>query len=159
MRYQMRQKMLAFGDDFAVQDSQGNDRYYVDGKVLTFRDKADVKDMQGNQVAQIQRKMLALRPTYDIYRNGHRAARIKRSLLSLFRPSFDISTSNGSDLDVQGDFLQREYRFSRGGRPVAHVSKKFFSLTDTYGVDVAEGEDEVLVLSSAVVIDMLLHDD
>jgi len=39
------------------------------------------------------------------------------------------------------------------------VSKKFFSLSDTYGVDVVEGEDHVLILACTVVIDLCSHDE
>jgi hypothetical protein len=46
-----------------------------------------------------------------------------------------------------------------GGRVVAEVSKKWFAFTDTYGVDIADGEDAVLILASTVVIDMIAHPD
>ncbi len=61
------------------------------------------------------------------------------------------------DLEAKGDF--HEYAFTRAGRSVATVSKQWFSWSDTYGVDIAEGEDEVLILASSVVIDMVCHDD
>jgi uncharacterized protein YxjI len=58
-----------------------------------------------------------------------------------------------------GDFLDREYAFERGGSEVARVSKRWFALTDTYGVEIADGEDDVLILASSVVIDMICHSD
>ncbi|MCA9220512.1 MAG: hypothetical protein KDA71_09315, partial [Planctomycetales bacterium] len=63
------------------------------------------------------------------------------------------------DFDAEGDFFDHEYRFTRNGRSVATVSKRFFSLSDTYGVEVAAGEDDVLILACAVVIDLCSHDD
>jgi uncharacterized protein YxjI len=47
----------------------------------------------------------------------------------------------------------------RSGRVVARVSKKWFSLADTYAVDIDEGQDDVLVLAAAVVIDLVSHPD
>ena len=44
-------------------------------------------------------------------------------------------------------------------RVVATVSKRWFSFTDTYGIEVADGEDPVLILASAVVVDMVCHSD
>ncbi|MGB8356173.1 MAG: hypothetical protein WCD79_19910 [Chthoniobacteraceae bacterium] len=41
----------------------------------------------------------------------------------------------------------------------AEVSKRWFALTDTYGVDIAENEDDLLILASTVVIDMVCHPD
>jgi uncharacterized protein YkuJ len=52
-----------------------------------------------------------------------------------------------------------EYAFERSGRVVARVSKKWFSLADTYAVDIDEGQDDVLVLAAAVVIDLVSHPD
>ena len=39
------------------------------------------------------------------------------------------------------------------------MSKQWFSWSDTYGVDVAQGEDDILILASTVVIDMAVHPD
>ena len=50
-----------------------------------------------------------------------------------------------------------EYTLSRSATPVATVSKRWFSFTDSYGVDIAEGKDDILVLASTVVIDMACH--
>jgi len=55
--------------------------------------------------------------------------------------------------------FNKDYAFHRGGREVARVSKKWFRMSDTYGIDVAPGEDDVLVLASAVVIDLCVHPD
>ena len=44
-------------------------------------------------------------------------------------------------------------------RPVAHVSKRFFSFTDTYGIDIAQGEDDITLLASMIVIDLCCHAD
>jgi len=52
-----------------------------------------------------------------------------------------------------------EYTFTRCGKVVATVSKQWFAWTDTYGVDIADGEDDVLILASTVVIDMVCHGD
>ena len=52
-----------------------------------------------------------------------------------------------------------EYTFTRGGNTVATVTKQWLTLGDTYGVDVSEGEDDVLILASCVVIDMSCHGD
>lgn len=32
MRYLMKEKFWGFGDDFAIQDANGNDVFFVDGK-------------------------------------------------------------------------------------------------------------------------------
>ena len=159
MRYVMRQKLLSFGDDFKIQDENGVDRYFVDGKAFSIGDKLSFQDMAGNELARIEQKVLSLFQTYRIYRGGSLIATVKKKPFTLFRDAFELEDAAAGDLDAQGDFFDREYDFTRDGRTVAVVSKRFFSLTDTYGIDIAEGEDDVLILAAAVVIDQISHDD
>ncbi len=59
--------------------------------------------------------------------------------------------------------FEHEYTISRGGQVVAEVSKQWFSLTDTYGVDIAAGQDDPLILACVLALDLAedrehLHD-
>ena len=101
----------------------------------------------------------AIGPTYEIYRGGRQAAVVKKKLFTLFRNRFSIDVPGPDDLEAVGDFINKDYAFHRGGREVARVSKKWFRMSDTYGIDVAAGEDDVLILASAVVIDLCVHPD
>lgn len=159
MRYVLRQKLLAWGDDFTIRDADNRDRYVVDGKVFALGDKLAIRDMQGHEVGRIEQRLLSLGTKYDIYRDGRSMATVKKKRFTLFRDVFDVEDAAAGDLDAEGDFFDREYRFTRDGRTIATVSKHYFSLTDSYGVDIAEGEDEVLILACAVVIDMCCHDE
>lgn len=159
MRYVMKEKILSWGDDFKIRDETGRDVFYVDGKVFSFGDKLSFKDMAGNELALIDQKMLAIGPTYEIFRGGSRVAVVKKKLFTLLRNRFTIDVPGPNDLEAVGNFIDKDYRFERGGREVARVSKKWFRMADTYGVDVAPGEDDVLILASAVVIDLCMHPD
>lgn len=155
----MKQKLLAFGDDFTIQDESGQDRYFVDGKALSLGDKASFQDMQGRELARIEQKLLSLGKTYRIFRDGRQIATVKKHPFTLFRDVFDVEDAAAGDLDATGDFIDHEYQFTRNGTPIASVSKRFFAWTDTYGVEIADGEDDVLLLACAVVIDMCCHDE
>lgn len=159
MRYVMTQKMFAFGDDFTIKDESGQDRYFVDGKAFSIGDKLAFQDMQGRELARIEQKVLSFGKAYRIVRDGKQVATVKKQIFTLFRDVFDVEDAAAGELDATGDFFDREYQFTRDGRTIATVSKRFFSWTDTYGVDVAEGEDDVLILACAVVIDMCSHDE
>ncbi|MGE5528264.1 MAG: LURP-one-related/scramblase family protein, partial [Patescibacteria group bacterium] len=98
-------------------------------------------------------------PTHEIYRDGQLAAVVKKELFTLFHCRFAIDVPGPDDLEAEGNFLDYEYSFTRAGRPVATVSKKWFAWSDTYAVEVAEGEDAVLILAATVVIDLVCHDD
>jgi uncharacterized protein YxjI len=84
---------------------------------------------------------------------------VKKELFTFFKCRFTVDVPGPGDLEAQGDFMDMEYTFERGGRIVAEVSKRWFAFSDTYGVDVAPGEDDVLLLASTVVIDMICHGD
>jgi uncharacterized protein YxjI len=157
MRYVMKQKLFSWGDDFMIKDDAGRDVFFVDGKVFTLGDKLAFQDLQGNELAFIRQKLLAWGPTYEIYRGGQLFAVVKKKLFTLFRCKFTVDVPGPDDLEAQGNFTDHEYEFTRAGQPVAHVSKRWFSWTDTYGVDIAQGEDDVLILASTVVIDMACH--
>jgi uncharacterized protein YxjI len=159
MRYVMRQKLLSFGDDFTIKDENGRDRFFVDGKVFALGDQASFQDLQGNELLRIEQKLLSLKKTYRILRGDREVARVQKKLFTLFRDAFEIEDEAAGDLDATGDFFDHEYRFTRDGRTVATVSKRFFSWTDTYGVEIADGEDAPLILACTVVIDMCCHDD
>jgi uncharacterized protein YxjI len=85
---------------------------------------------------------------------------VKKHLFTLFRAAFTVDVPGpGDDLEAKGSFLDHDYTFERAGRTVATVSKRWFSIRDTYGIDIADGENDVLILASAVVIDLCSHPD
>ena len=157
MRYVMRQKLLAWGDDFEILHEHGQPAFLVDGKGISFGDQLSFRDLAGAELAFVKQRLLAWGPTYEIYRDGALVAVVKRELFSLFRHRFAVDVPGPDDLEAEGDFIDHEYVLRRGDRVVATVSKQWLSWTDTYGLEVAEGEDDVLVLASAVVIDMACH--
>ena len=159
MRYLMRERILSWGDDFTIKTADGRDAYHVDGKVFSFGDKLSFKDMRGQEVAVIDQQLLSLGSRYEIIRGGKTVAVVKKHLFTLFRARFTVDVPGPDDLEAQGNFLDHEYTFERGGRDVARVSKKWFSLADTYAIDIDDGEDDVLILASAVVIDLVSHPD
>lgn len=159
MRYLMRERILSWGDDFTIRNAEGEDVYHVDGKVFSVGDKLTLRNMQGEELAFIDQKLLSLGRQYEIIRGGRTVAVVKKHMFTLFRARFTVDVPGPDDLEARGDFLDHEYTFERGGREVARVSKQWFSLSDTYGIDIDDGEDEVLILASAIVIDLVSHPD
>ena len=159
MRYVLKQKFWSWGDDFKIRDADGKDVFFVDGRAFSWGDKLSFQDMQGRELAFIRQKLLAWGPTYYLEREGRVFAEVRKHLFTLLRCKFTVDVPGPDDLEAQGSFLDHEYTFERAGRTVATVSKRWFSWTDTYGVDIADGEDAVLILASAVVIDMVCHQE
>jgi uncharacterized protein YxjI len=155
----MKQKLFAWGDDFVIEDGTGQDAFFVDGKAFALGNQLSFQDMQGRELAYIKQKLLSWGPTYEIYRDGVLAAVIKKQLFSLFRCTFTVDVPGPDDLIAEGNLLDLEYVFRRGEQTVATVSKQWLAFADSYGVDVPDGEDAVLLLASTVVIDMACHPD
>jgi uncharacterized protein YxjI len=154
----MRQKLLAFGDDFYIENEQGQKVFKVDGKVLRVRDTLKFKDMQGNLHCQIQERMLRIKDTMEIEgANGETLAVVKKALITPLRDRWTIKIGNGSDLDVQGNILDHEYEIEEGRKKVAEVSKKWFRLRDSYGVEIAPDQNDIVILAATVAIDMMSH--
>jgi uncharacterized protein YxjI len=159
MRYVMKQKLFAWGDDFIIKNEEDQDAFFVDGKTFSLGDQLSFQDMQGNELAFIKQKVLSWGPTYEIYAGNLLRAVVKKELFTFFNCRFTVDVPGPDDLEAEGDFTDHEYAFIRSGRTAATVSKQWFTWSDTYGVDVAEGEDAVLILASTVVIDMVCHGD
>jgi uncharacterized protein YxjI len=157
-RYKMRERLLSIGEDFTIEDERGHPVYQVDGKVLRLRATFVIKDRHGNEVATIREKKLALRDSMHILRGGEPIATIRKAWFTPFRDKFAIDVTGGEDMVAQGDILDHEYAIRRAGETVAHVSKQWFSFRDTYGIEIASGEDDGLILAIAVAIDEMAHD-
>ncbi len=158
MRYVMRQKLLSLADNFTIKNEQEQDVFLVKGRVFSFGDKLSFQDLAGNELVFIDQRLLNWSPTYELWKGEELLAVVKRELFSFIHHRFTVDVPGPNDLEAEGDFLDHEYTISRGGSVVATVSKRWFSWADTYGIEIADGVDDVLVLATAVVVDMVCHD-
>ena len=155
----MRQKMLCLGDDYVIRDERGHEMYYVDGKALSIGDSLSFQDMEGHELARIRQRLLTLGKTYDITRDGQTTT-VHKHMFTFFKCTFDVDLPGPDDLEATGNLLDMEYEFRRAdGQIAATVSKRWFALADSYGVEIAAGFDPVLILASVVVIDLCCHGD
>lgn len=155
MRYVVREKFIHLGEDSDITDESGNAVFHVDGKVFTLHDRLVVRDTHGGEVAQIHRRWVALRPTYEIERPGQETAVVRKQLLHLFGDRFTVDIPGPDDLEIQGNIFEHDYTVKRNGETIATVSKHWISLTDTFGVETADGQDDALILCCVLVLDLV----
>ena len=155
-RFQMHEKLLSIGDDYWIEDESGQKVFKVNGKVARIRDTWELEDGAGNTVAKIQEKKLSVRDKIEIEWNG-RSATVKKALVGI-RERFHIELDDGTDLKAKGNIVDHEYEIELEGDKVAEVSKKWFRVRDTYGVEMDGSVDPILILSITVAIDSLAHD-
>ncbi|MEN8041504.1 MAG: LURP-one-related family protein [Actinomycetota bacterium] len=157
-RYQMRQKMVSFGDDFWIESDAGERVFKIDGKALRVRDTLKFEDTQGNELARIQQKIARIRDTMKVEgADGSTLATIKKAMITPLRERYTVDVPSGESMDVKGNIVDHEYTISAGGHKVAEVSKKWFRVRDTYGVEVSPDQDDIVILAVTVAIDMISH--
>jgi uncharacterized protein YxjI len=156
-KYQMREKMFAIGDDFWIENESGERAFKVDGKALRIRDTLVLEAPNGDEVLAIQEKKLSVRDKMEIERDGKTVATVRKALVSPIRDRFSIEVEGGDDMEAKGNVLDHEYKIERGGDTVAEVSRRWFRVRDTYGIEVADGQDDALMLAITVCIDQMSH--
>jgi uncharacterized protein YxjI len=158
IRYQMRQRLASIGNDFWIENDARQRVYKVDGKALRARHTLIFEDAGGHELCKIQERMLRVRDTMEIEDGaGHTTAAVKKAMVTPVRERWTVKVSNGPDMDVQGNLLDHEYSIGEGRDKVAEVSKKWFRVADTYGVEVAPGQNDVLILAVTAAIDQMAH--
>jgi uncharacterized protein YxjI len=154
-RYQMREKLFAIGDDFWIENDSGEKLFKVNGKALRARSTFILEDPHGEELCKIQRKALHIHDTMEVERRGERFATVKKALISPLRDRFTIELEGGGELNVHGNVVDHEFKIERDGDTVAEISKRWVRVRETYGVEVAEGEDDALMLAITVCVDEL----
>ncbi len=156
-RYQMHEKMISIGDDYWIEDSSGARVFKVDGKAARIRDTWKLKDTDGNVVAEIQERKLTIRDAIKIDIPLGHSATVKKALVGI-RERFHVEVDGGEDLKVHGNIVDHEYEIERDGHKVAEISKKWFRVRDTYGVEIFDDKETVLILAITVAVDSMSHD-
>jgi len=159
MRYAVREKLFSIGDDFWITDEQGGKAFLVDGKVLRLRQTLEIQDPDGRVLVTVRKKLIAVHETMEIERDGAVVATVRKALVSPLHHRSIVDLADGSQLEAVGNILDKEFEIRAGGQVLARISRAWFRIRDTYGVDVAPGQDDALFLAIAVVLDRIQHDE
>jgi uncharacterized protein YxjI len=157
MKYQMREKMFAIGDDYWIETDGGQPAFKVDGKALHIRKTLILEGPEGDEVFTIRKKLRSIRDTMEIERDGKTVATVMKALVTPLRDRFSIEVEGAEDMDAKGNIVDHEYKIEREGDKVAEVSKRWFRMHDTYGIEIAEGQNDALILAVTVCIDQMSH--
>jgi uncharacterized protein YxjI len=152
-RYQMREKLFAIGDDYWIETEQGQRAFKVNGKAMRIRETFILEGPSGEEIFKIQEKKLSIRDKMRIERDGDTVATVHKALITPLRDRFDIELEAGGELSAKGNIVDHEYEIERDGHKVAEISKRWFRIRDTYGIEIAPGENDALILAATVCID------
>ena len=157
-RYRMREKLVSIGDDAWIENEDGERVLHVDGKALRVRRTIHIETTSGERVFDVQQRLLHLRATMAIERDGDRVATVHKAVITPLRERWYIDTKEHGELRVKGNIVDHEYKIERKGQQIAEVSKRWFRVRDTYGVEIAPGEDVALVLAITVALESMTED-
>ena len=156
-KYRMREKLFSIGDDYWIENEEGERAFKVDGKTLRLRRTLVLEDLVGAEAFRVQEKKLHIRDTMDIERDGRTVATVKKALITPLRDRFSIEVEGGEDMEAKGNIVDHEYKIERGGNRVAEVSKRWFRIRETYGIEIAPDQDDALLLAVTVCIDQMAN--
>jgi uncharacterized protein YxjI len=151
----MREKLFSIGDDYWIENDEGEKAFKVNGKALRIRDTFVIESPAGEELFTIQERKLSVRDKMEIERDGKTVATIRKALVSPLRDRFSIEVEGGPDLEAKGNVVDHEYEVKRDGDKVAEVSKRWFRMRDTYGIEVTPDVDDALILTCTVCIDQM----
>jgi uncharacterized protein YxjI len=154
MRYVIREKFFRLTDDSVIKDEHGAPVYQVKGKILSLHHTLVLMDLSGNELATVKKQIISFTPKFHITRQGEEVATVRKKLISPFVDRFTVDIPGPDDLHVTGGIFEHNFKIEREGEVVATVSKRWVAMTDTYGVETAEGEDDILILAVVLAIDL-----
>ncbi|MDR3598598.1 LURP-one-related family protein [Clostridium sp.] len=157
MKYKVREKLFSLTDDFTIKNEYDEDSFYVRGKFLSIGHKLNLEDLNGNSLYYIEQKVLRFLPEYYIYdSNGKQVAKVKKQF-TFFKPKFQIESDYGY-YELNGNILDHDFEIIKNNAVCAVISKRWFSLSCTYGIDVSEKEDHAFILSLVIILDKVMDD-
>lgn len=152
----MREKLVDFGDDYWIETNRGRRAFKVDGKALRVRKTLVIEDGTGAELMKIQDRPVRVRDVMEVQdASGATVATVKKAMVSPLRERFTIQLGGGGEMTAQGNITDHEFEIESDGSKVAEVSKKWFRVRDSYGVEVAPGQNAPLLLAVAVCIDQM----
>ena len=151
MKLYMKQKVFSWKDKFYVKDESGADRYYVEGEIFTLGRKLHVYDSANREIAFIRQKLFTFLPRYYIEIGGETIEVVKE--FTFLKHRFHLV---GRPWRLDGDFWAHEYALSDEQSDIMRLSKKWLTWGDSYELDIAGQNDEVLCLCIALTVDCVL---
>jgi len=160
MRYLVQERIFSFTADFWIEDENGNRVFFVDGRALSLRETFELRDASGQLRALIRKKMFAMRDTMEIEDGSGVIAKVRPAFFSPFKHRYEIDMADGSQLQAEGNFADKDWAVvTQNNQLVARISRQWFRIRDTYGVEVAPGADDAVMIAIAVCIDRIHEDE
>ncbi len=149
MKLIFKERMFSWFDKYDIYDEDGNTVYTVEGR-LSFGHKLHIMNDNYEHIGTVKEVCLSFLPTFELYEDGSYLGKVKKQI-TMFKPAYEMDFKNWK---AKGDFFEWDYTINdEYGETVAIVSKKLFSFTDTYVIDVVNDEDALYALMFTLAVD------
>ena len=160
MRYLVRERLFDIKDDFWVTDERGNGVFYVNAKFLSLHHTLVLEDASGQKLATIKHRLLTFTDAIDIEHDGAVVATVHRALISpLHHRAYIDLHDGGGRLEAVGNIIDKDFEIHDGHHVTARISRKWFRIRDTYGVEVAPGQNDAFMIAVAVCLDRIHQEE
>ena len=153
MKLYIKEKIFTWNDKFTVKDEYGRDKYIVEGEIFSWGRKLHVYNMTGYEVAFIKQEVFSWMPRYYVFIGGQQVAEICQRF-SLFTPRYTI---DGPGWEVSGSVFGHDYQITKAGRLIVTISKEWMTWGDSYELDIADPNDEIIALAAVLTIDCVVE--
>ena len=158
MRYLVRERLFSITDDFWVTDEDDNKVFLVDGKALHLRETFELKDPSGAKLATIHKKFITFTDAMEIEHDGAVVATVHKAVISPLHHRAIIDIEGRGRLEAVGNIIDKDFEIRDGRQAIARISRAWFRIRDTYGVEVAPGQNDAFMIAVAVCLDRIHHD-
>lgn len=156
MKFRVRQRIFSMTDSFDIEGENGQSTYTVKGKLFSFSSSQTLFNQNGGVEVEIKQKLFSLLQTCRLINNDGTEWLVKKNFWQFWASRFTIETPEGN-LEMSGNIWDHEYEIFHQGRPIANISKKLFSFSDSYGVYIQEPRWATQLLAAVIVIDRIHH--
>ena len=153
MKLYIKEKVFSWGDKFTVKDEYGNDKYFVQGEVFSWGKKLHVYDSVDREVAFIKQEVWSLLPRFYVFCGDEQIAEIKKEFTFLF-PKYSIQ---GLGWEIEGKLMAHDYEIIKNGKSIVTISKEWMTWGDSYELNIANPEDEIVALAVVLTIDCVME--
>ena len=153
MKLYIKEKVFSWGDKFTVKDEHGNDKYFVQGEVFSWGKKLHVYDSVDREVAFIKQEVWSFLPRFYVFCGDEQIAEIKKEFTFLF-PKYSIQ---GLGWEIEGKLMAHDYEIIKNGKSIVTISKEWMTWGDSYELNIANPEDEIVALAVVLTIDCVME--
>ncbi len=153
MKLYIKEKVFSWGDKFTVKDEYGCEKYVVEGEVFSWGKKLHVWDLSGREVAFIKQEVWSFMPRFYVFCGDRQVAEIKKEFAFLFS-KYSIE---GLGWEIEGKFMAHDFEICKNGQRIVTITKEWMTWGDSYELDIADPQDEIVALAVVLTIDCVME--